>query len=190
MNESETEKMISASAEGSDEAFSELVGFYLKPVFNFVYRMSGNAKDAEDITQEVFIKLWKNLRKYEPGNNFKAWLFSIARNTAIDRLRKRKNINFSEFEDGEGENQLFNSVPDAGPWPDELVARAENSKIIDEIVGRLPVIYKEVIVLRYKNQFTFEEIGRITKRPLNTVKSQHQRGLNSLRKLIDASDRV
>jgi RNA polymerase sigma-70 factor (ECF subfamily) len=180
--------MIIASVEGSEEAFSELLGFYLKPVFNFVFRMAGNAKDAEDITQEVFIKLWKNLKKYEPGKNFKAWLFSIARNTAIDWLRKRKNISFSEFEDEEGENQLFNLVPDAGPWPDELAVKAENSKIMDEMVGKLPVIYKEVIVLRYKNQFTFEEIGKITKRPLNTVKSQHQRALNSLRKLLDASD--
>jgi RNA polymerase sigma-70 factor (ECF subfamily) len=188
MNESETEKMISASAEGSDEAFSELVGFYLKPVFNFVYRMSGNAKDAEDITQEVFIKLWKNLKKYESGKNFKAWLFSIARNTAIDRLRKRKNINFSEFENEDSENYLIDSIVDAEPWPDELVIKAENFKMIEEFVDKLSVAYKEVIILRYKNQFTFEEIGKIIKKSTNTVKSQHRRALMALKKLLDATN--
>lgn len=184
----ELEKIIVASSEGSEEAFSELISFYLKPIFNFIYRICGNAKDAEDITQDVFIKLWKNLKKYKPEKNFKAWLFSIARNTAIDWLRKRKNINFSEFENEEGENYLFNSVMDAAPWPDELVAKAENSRIIEEAVGKLPVIYKEVIILRYKNQFTFEEIGEITKRSLNTAKSQHRRALNILRKLFDATN--
>ena len=193
MNGLEIDKIIIASVEGSEEAFSELISFYLKPIFNFVYRICGNVKDAEDITQEVFIKLWRNLKKYRSGKNFKAWLFSIARNTAIDWLRKRKNINFSEFsvkggEDEESENQLFNSAPDTEPWPDALAAKAEDSKIIEECMDKLPAIYKEVIILRYKNQFTFEEIGEITKRPENTVKSQHKRALVALKRLLDATN--
>ena len=188
MNELEIEKIIKDSIRGDEEAFSKLLDFYLKPVFNFVYRICGNSKDAEDIAQEVFIKLWKNIKKYKSGKSFKAWLFSIARNTTIDLLRKRKNINFSEFENEDGENYLIDSMVDSEPWPDELVEKAENFKMIEEVVDKLPVIYKEVIILRYKSQFTFEEIGEITKRSTNTVKSQHQRGLMSLKKLLDATN--
>lgn len=188
MDDQKIKKIIIASSEGSEEGFSELLNFYLKPVFNFVYRVCGNTKDAEDITQEVFIKLWKNINKYKPEKNFKAWLFSIARNTTIDWLRKRKNINFSEIENEEGENYLFDSVEDIAPWPDELVAKAENSGMIEELVSKLSFIYKEVIVLRYKNQLTFEEIGKIIKKPTNTIKSQHKRALSILKKLLDATN--
>lgn len=188
MDQIDIQKNIERISEGDDAGFVEILNFYIKPVFNFVYRICGNSKDAEDITQEVFIKLWKNLKKYRPGTSFKAWLFSIARNTAIDWLRKKKNINFSAFEDEEGENKLFDSVVDESPWPDDLAIKAENSEMIEGFISKLPAIYKEVIVLRYKNQLTFDEIGEVIGRPANTVKSQHQRALNYLKKMLDASN--
>ena len=169
-------------------AFDILLEMYMPVVFRFCYGLLKDATMAEDITQEVFVKLWKNLKKYKSEKNFKAWLFAIARNTAIDRLRKRKNINFSEFEDQDGENSLLDSIADTAPWPDELVAKAENLRVVEELINKLPAIYREVIILRYKDQFTFEEIGKIIKRPENTVKSQHKRALAIFKKLLDATN--
>lgn len=188
MDKTDIQKNIERTLVGDDAGFSEIINFYIKPVYNFVYRICGNAKDSEDITQEIFIKLWKNLKKYKSEKSFNSWLFSIARNTAIDHLRKKKNINFSEFENEEGDNFLFDSVADELPWPDDLAEKAANSKKMDELVAQLPVIYREVIVLRYKNQLTFEEISEAVKRPLNTIKSQHQRALNYLKKSLNASN--
>ena len=74
---------------GDKDAFTEIVNRYLKLIYNFTYRLVGNEKVAEDISQEVFLKAWKNIKKFDLEKNFKTWIFSIAKNTAIDYLRKR-----------------------------------------------------------------------------------------------------
>ena len=76
-----------------EEVFRALLNKYTKPVYNFIRQMVRNPTEAEDITQEVFIKVWKNLKKYKLGQNFKTWLFIIAKNSTIDFLRKKKVLN-------------------------------------------------------------------------------------------------
>lgn len=178
-------QIISEYINGDEGAFKLLVERYLKPVYNFVYRIAGGRQSSDDIVQEVFVKVWKNIRKYKTGENFGAWLFSIARNTAIDWLRKKRNLVFSDFENEEGENILVNNLADESLLPDELVECARSRKLIENLMAELPFIYKEVLLLRYNNQFTFEEISRILKKPLDTVKSRHRRGLMALRKLLE-----
>lgn len=177
-------ELIVGSVQGNEKNFEILVKRYLKGVYNFVYRMIGDTSDAEDIAQETFIKVWKNIKKYNPEKSFKTWLFSIARNTVIDYLRKRKNLPFSNFEDTEGNNFLTENLTDPEPLPDELLARAENKEFLDNALKQLSIIYKEVLILHYQEHLTFEEIGQVLKKPSNTVKSQHRRGLIELRKIL------
>jgi RNA polymerase sigma-70 factor, ECF subfamily len=151
---------------------------YLKSVYNYVFRIIPDKNEAEDITQEVFVKVWKNLGKVDPDKNFKTWIFAITRNTTIDWLRKRKNIHFSEEEDFE------ENIPDIEPLPDEIFERKELGKELGGALLKIRPDFREIILLRYTEDFTFEEIAEITGKPLNTVKSHHHRALSALRKLL------
>lgn len=170
--------------EGDEKALNVLVDRYLKDVYNFAYRLTNDKQAAEDITQESFIKAWKHMRRYRQGSSFQAWIFTITRNTAIDWLRQKKEIAFSAFENEVGENILLATLKDNQPLPDELIARAEDARFVEGLLGQLNPQYREVLTLRYSSNLTFEEIGQILKRPLHTVKSQHRRAIAALRRSI------
>ncbi len=182
--EREDQQLISDYLTGDESALHELVRRYLKALYNFAYRLAGNTGDAEDITQEIFIKVWKNIKRYDQNYSVKTWLFAIARNTTIDWLRKKRDLVFSDFDTDEGENSLLNTLADPMPLSDEIMARAEDKKFLDHALNKLPLIYREVIVLRYQDGLTFNEIGTILGKPLDTVKSQHRRALIALRKFL------
>src|SRR3989344_5103566 len=141
---------------GDGKVLEKLISRYLKPVYNFVYRISNSQQDAEDITQETFIKVWQKIKKYNPDKNFKTWLFTIARNTAVDWLRKKRNLVFSDFENSQGENYLENALNDPNPLPDKILAQAEDKKFVENLLRQLAPIYREVLVLRYSHDLTFD----------------------------------
>ena len=176
-------KIIQEYLDGSEAAFSDLVKKYLKPVYNFVYRLAYDRDTAEDLTQETFLKVWKNLERYNPEKNFKTWLFTIAKNTAFDYLKKKKEIPFSRFTDEEGENWLEN-VMDEDVLPDEILARSDLAEGLEKILEKLPPHYRAILLLHYKEDFTLHEIAEILGEPYNTVKSRHQRGLVKLKELL------
>ncbi len=184
MNQEPTDaQLVAAHLDGDPEAFDRLVKRYLKPVYNFVLRFA-SPEDAEDIVQETFVKVWKRFRTYRGQYSFRSWLFGIARNAAIDWLRKKRPASFSEFEDVEGGNPLVESLADAGPLPDEIAAAAEDVRRVAGAVSRLPAAYRDVVSLRHDGGCTFEEIGQVQSRPLNTVKSQYRRAIIALRRLL------
>jgi RNA polymerase sigma-70 factor (ECF subfamily) len=182
---------------GDQQALEILVKKYLKPVYNFVYRFVGDSKEAEDITQEVFIKMWRNLHQFSPerslaphrtggsGSGFKTWLFVIAKNTAIDWLKKKKSLPFSSFENEKGENYLLAGFASSDLLPDELFSRSESRAKLALATESLASRYKTVLSLRYNSQFNFREIAEKLGESLNTVKSRHRRALIKLRGLLD-----
>ncbi len=180
------DQLISEYLEGDEQALGVLIDGYLPDLYNFAFKLTRDLQAAEDIAQESFIKAWKNIRRYRPGNNFRAWLFCIARNTAIDWLRKKRDLAFSDFENEEGENTLVATLADHAPLPDELLVRAEDAAYLEGILERMSPQYREVLALRYSSNLTFAEIGEILKRPLHTVKSQHRRALVALKRVIQA----
>ena len=125
------QQLIADYLNGDDGAITILIDRHLKTVFNFTYRLIGKQEEAENIAQETFLKMWRNLKKYRQGENFKTWLFTIARNTAIDWLRKKKSIAFSNFENEKDENAFAESLTDPEPLPDEIFARAEEKTLLD-----------------------------------------------------------
>jgi len=168
-----------------DKALEILFSRYLKPIYGFVYKYTNLFNEAEDITQEIFIKAWRNLKKFDQKKSFKTWLFQIAKNTAIDFLRVKKNIPFSDFENEEGENPLANTLIDKNPLPPEILDQKNLAQILAAGIDKLSEKYRQILHLRYNNQFTFQEIAETLNEPIDTVKSRHRRALIALKEIIN-----
>jgi RNA polymerase sigma-70 factor (ECF subfamily) len=182
------EQLVIAFREGDGQALEQLIQRYLKPVYSFLHRLSGNAQDADDISQEVFVKVWKNLGKYNVERPFRPWLFRIAKNAATDFFRKKKLVPFTDFDQEEGTNPVTDSLADLGPLPDELLASQQAGEKLMDCLQGLPLIYREVLLLRNNDHYSFLEIAEILNQPLNTVKSRHRRGLIMLRDRLTGED--
>ncbi len=170
---------------GDKNAFTEIVNRYLKLIYNFTYRFIGNDKIAEDITQEVFLKAWKNIKKFDVEKSFKTWIFSIAKNTSIDYLRKRKDIPMSVFDNEEGGNIIEDNLKDGELKADEIFALSQDKKQVEKAMTELTIAQKEVIILRYVNEMSFMEIAEIMDIPVDTAKSHNRRALIKMKKSME-----
>ncbi len=180
------EQLIAEALAGNEEAFNEIVRRYLKIVYNFLLPFTKDSANAEDIAQDTFIKAWKNLGRYKKEKGkFKAWLLTIARNTAFDFLKKKKAVPISFFEDAEGNNP-FETINDEKPLPDEILEKKDIAERMEIILKELPERFQPVLLLYYKEGFNLAEIAEILGRPLNTVKSWHRRGLMALKDKLNA----
>ncbi len=185
--ETSDKELILRHLEGDAQAFSLLVDRYLPQIYNFTYRLTRSKEEAEDTSQETFIKAWKHIDRFDTTQSFKTWIYKIARNTAIDHLRKKKQIQFSDMENAEGENPVIERSADTLPLPDELYRIAEEKKMLDKLLHALPPLYQEVLILYYRDELNFREIAEVQEKPIDTVKSQHRRALTQLRWLIEGA---
>lgn len=182
MENNDDDDLIREYLEGNQGSFKFLVEKYTPSIYNFAVRFVG-FDNVSDVVQEVFIKVWKNIKKFDREKaNFKTWIFTIARNTITDYLRKKKNISFSSF-DNEEENFAEN-LEDKSILPNEALIKLEDRNLLNDLLNKLPIHYREVLILYYQEEMTFNEIGQLLKKPLNTVKSYHHRALIALRKFI------
>lgn len=178
------EQLIVDYLAGDEKSLEILIKRYLKPIYSFSYRYVDNSQDAEDITQEVFVKVWRNLKKFDQSKSFKTWIFHIAKNTSFDLFKKKKAIPFSKFENEEGENTLIETLTDPSPLPNEIFERAGIAEILNVAINQLNPKYRMVLFLRYNDHFTFREIAEALGEPLNTVKSRYRRAIILLKKLL------
>lgn len=178
------EQLIQAYAEGDEEAFRALVERYLKPIYNFAYRYAESDGDAADITQDVFVSAWKNIKKFDRNRKFKTWIFAIAKNISLNWIKKKRPALFSAFENESGENSLVESVADPSPLPDELFARAERTEKLSIAIKKLNSNYRTVMLMRYNDHLTFRDIAESLGEPLHTVKSRHRRAIMALEKIL------
>jgi len=184
MNETD-KQLVENYLNGDKIAFTEIVNRYLTLIYNFTYRLVGNEKVSEDLTQEVFLKAWKNIKKFDTDKSFKTWIFTIAKNTSIDFLRKRKDVPMSTFDNDEGENIIENNLKDEEPDAIEIFTSAQNKKQVENILKELSVVQKEVIVLKYVNEMSLSEIAEIMNIPIDTAKSHHRRALIRMKKALE-----
>ena len=178
------QKLIRDYSNGNDLAFATLLKRYINLVYNFVYRTCRNNEDAEEIVQDTFFKAWKSLKKYREKESFKTWLFTIAKNTMIDLLRKKRSFVFSDFSDKNDDNKLENILADEAPLPEEILIKIEEKRSLEKILEKLPIIYRQLLLLRYQNDFSFQEISKILDKPIDTIRSQHRRALAILREIL------
>lgn len=171
----EDQILIQKYLDGDENSLKMLIDKYTSSVYNFTSRFVKDTQ-RDDIVQEVFIKVWKKLENFDKEKSqFKTWLFVIARNTITDYLRKRKIILFSSL-DKEEEN-FGESIEDEIILPDEALQKLQDKEMLDKVLNELKDEYKTVLVLHYQEDMSFKEIGEVLGKPLNTVKSYHQRAL-------------
>lgn len=178
MNHSD-EELIERYRNGDETALPMLITRYFDMIYRYAFRFVHSTAAAEDIVQETFIKVWKYNSSYTEGVMVKPWLFRIAHNTAIDYIRKKKLISFSELQIEED----IEFADDATNILEESIAREANEKLTAAL-ETLPARYREVLVLRAEEQLTFEEIAEILEKPANTVKSLYRRGLILLKESL------
>jgi len=176
------EQLIADYLGGDRKSLEILIRRYLKPIYGFVYRYVGNSQDAEDITQDAFVKMWRNLKRFDKRKSFKTWVFTIAKNTAMDVLKKKKTIPFSEFDNEEGENILTETLADQRFLADKVFERASIVQLLQSAIDNLLPKYRLVLSLRYNDNLNFREIAEILGEPLNTIKSRHRRALTIFKK--------
>jgi len=177
--------LVASFIKGGGESFAALVDRHMPMVYRFAYRYVGDADMANDIVQEVFIKVWKNIKRFDPQRNFKTWLLTIAKNTALDVVKKKKAVLFSKVEEGETDLDAFLAPYVEGPdLPDELLQRAQTKADLDRMLTELNPSYRSVLLLRYVEHLKFREIAETLQEPIDTIKSKHRRALIQLRKLL------
>ncbi|MFH1758979.1 MAG: RNA polymerase sigma factor [Patescibacteria group bacterium] len=178
------QELISTYLNGSEQSLEILIKRHLKSVYNFVFYKyaNGNRQEAEDITQETFIKIWRNLKKFDlKKGNFKSWAFTIAKNTAIDHLKKKHAIPLSQLEKEKGENPLLENI---ATTTDDFANALDAKLTLAPFLCQLPQNYQQILTLHYQKGFSLQEIANLLHESVNTVKSRHRRALALLRKII------
>jgi RNA polymerase sigma-70 factor (ECF subfamily) len=176
--------LVEETIDGNDDAYRTLVARHLPSVYSFCMHYMGNSEDAQDAAQESFVKAWRNLGRFDTSKSFRTWVFSIAKNTATDLMRKRKSVVFSKFDTGEDSNVLTDTLADTEPLPDEVFSEAANAETVRAALRELKPRDQTILLLRYNEEQSFEDIARILKMSPNTVRSLHRRALMQLKKLL------
>ncbi|GEN31665.1 RNA polymerase sigma-70 factor (ECF subfamily) [Cerasibacillus quisquiliarum] len=170
---------------GDQSAFEDIVVLFQSKIYQHCYRMLGNAHEAEDVAQEAFIRAYVNIHSYDDSRKFSTWLYRIATNLSIDRLRKRKPDYFLDAEiKGTDGLDMYSQLATDARLPEEEVQGMELEKMIYQEIANLPPIYRSIITLRYLEEFSLKEISEIMDLPLGTVKTRIHRGREALRKKL------
>lgn len=184
MKEYEDQNLVKEYIKGNKTSLNFLIEKYFRQIYNFVHHYTYNNDEAEDITQEVFVKVWKNIKKYKENKSFKVWLYTIAKNTAIDFLRKKKSLNFSDFEKDDNSNDFLENIKDEKLISDEILEKKDLANTLNNAIEKLSIKYKTVLLLHHVEEMTFKEISQISKESIDTIKSRYRRALIMLKDLL------
>jgi RNA polymerase sigma-70 factor, ECF subfamily len=178
-------KRIQQVIKGDQDAYGEIVEIYKDKVYQLSYRMLGNRHEAEDIAQEAFIRAYINIQSFNIDLKFSTWLFRIATNLCIDRIRKKKPDYYLDAEVAGTEGlTMYSQIPSKTDMPEKAIESLELEETIQKEILKLPEKYRSVIVLKYIEELSLIEIGEILDLPIGTVKTRIHRGREALRKQL------
>jgi len=181
----EDRQLIDMALQGDEKAFETLLNKYRNLVFSIMIKMVRNHQEAEDLTQEAFMKAFNSLSSFNDEFAFSTWLMKIASNNCIDFLRKRKLRTYSIHEPIQYKDEKIEiDIPDHEPTPERHLLQNERAKMIQTAIDELPERYRYVILLRHKEEKSYEEISEILNLPLGTVKAQIFRAREILNKKL------
>lgn len=169
-------EIIQACVNGDKNIFSELVARYKNLVYSLILRMVNHAEEANDLAQEVFIKVYKNLDKYYPDYKFSTWVMRITTNHVID-YRRKKHFEHTPLEEAEYQLPTEES-------PESILIREEERRQVRDVVSQLPDMYKIPIVLYHQQGLSYQEISDVIEEPLSKVKNRIFRGRKMLKESL------
>ncbi|MBE6985701.1 MAG: sigma-70 family RNA polymerase sigma factor [Ruminococcaceae bacterium] len=177
-------KCIKKAAKGDASAFEELLLRYHGQIYNLCLRMTGNPDDAADLTQEAFLKVWKNLESFQFDSAFSTWLYRLASNCCLDFLRSQKRRPTVSLTVENEEDEQVMDIPDAQPTPEEQAVKQEEKEQLHLAMQMLDEEQRQILTLRVVNDLSYTEIADILRVKEGTVKSRLSRARENLRKKL------
>ena len=180
------EAVFEKAQRGDTAAFEDIVELHEKLVYSIAFRMLGSREDAADVTQDSFIRLFKNIRSLEDAGHLKGWLCRVAHNICVDELRKRKirpteSLDAAhEFDDG---SIASRQMEDSEPGPEDVALMREDIRQLERAIAKLPDEYRVMIVMRDLGGLSYQEIADATQLEMGTVKSRLSRSRARLKEL-------
>ena len=179
---------------GDSGAWAEMVRAHQKRVYGLCYRFTGNAADAEDLTQDVFLKIYTNLGSFDAARgSLPVWITTMTRNLLVDNFRRTRNQRAtSSLDEGWDQNEelrprlsALDRLADAGPSPHEAAARNELKKMVEKALMKVSADLREAVILRDLQDMDYKEIAQVLEIPEGTVKSRISRGRAELARLLE-----
>jgi RNA polymerase sigma-70 factor, ECF subfamily len=180
--------VVGAFLNGEERAFRELVERYQTRLLNFIYRTIGDRERAEDLVQEVFIRVYRHIHRFDTTKKFSTWVYTIASNLAKNELRNRSRnplVLFQTMTGNREEDDRPLQFEDPASRPDDMFHKRHLRELVEQTVTRLPEHHRQVFVLRELEGKSYEEIADITKCNLGTVKSRLNRARNAFAAIIE-----
>lgn len=169
------EELVAKFLQGEEDAFRELVERYQRLLLNYIFRFTGNREISEEIVQETFMAVFQNIRRFQPSSSFRAWIYAIATNRALNALRRRTHIRYDESLEDRSDD-----------WNEPLQSASEQERAcaVRKALASLPEKQRAIFILRFYEQLSYEEIALATGCPIGTVKSRLCYTLKKLRGVL------
>ncbi len=180
--------IVEAFLGGEERAFSELVARYQTRLLNFIYRTIGDRERAEDLVQEVFIRVYRHLHRFDRSKKFSTWAYTIASNLAKNELRNRSRnplVLFTSMKNTWDDEDRPLQFEDPASRPDDMYRKRHLRALVEDTVAKLPEHHRQVFVLRELEGKSYEEIAEITDCNLGTVKSRLNRARTAFAAIIE-----
>jgi len=188
LRELEDTALVNVYLDGETRGFDVLVERYQTRLLNFVYRIVGDRERAEDLVQEVFVRVYRHLGRFDRSKKFSTWIYTIASNLAKNELRNRARnplVLFTSMTKGWEDEERPLEFEDPLSRPDDLFRKRHVRELVESSVAQLPTHHREVFMLREIEGRSYEEIAEITNCNLGTVKSRLNRARNSFAEIIE-----
>jgi RNA polymerase sigma-70 factor, ECF subfamily len=179
---------------GESPAWSELVRAHHRKVYGLCYRFTGSGTDAEDLTQEVFVKIYANLTSFDVNRgSLQVWITTLTRNLLVDHFRRTRNLratgSLDEGWDETGELRPIDRLEATGPSQHDLAAKRELAKMVQQALAQVSPELREAVILRDLQDMDYKEIAQVLSIPEGTVKSRISRGRAELARLLERNKR-
>ncbi|SNS85231.1 RNA polymerase, sigma-24 subunit, RpoE [Anaerovirgula multivorans] len=182
--------LIEKAKTGDVESFELLIASYQKRAFNIAYRMLGNLEDANDITQEALVKVYRSIHNFKGNSSFSTWLYSIVNNVCIDFIRKNKKAKLLYIDKQQDGESYQREIPDEINTPECLFEKNEIKRMVHDAINQLNYEQRNIIILRDIQGFSYQEIAEMINVSVGTVKSRISRARSNLKEIISENYKV
>lgn len=178
------QKLMELTQKGNQQAYEKLFNKYRDKIMNYINFMTKDKNKAEELTHDVFLKVYKNKEMYNPSNKFSTWLYSIAKYTTLDYLKKKKDVLLDDYKDPELEGSMVENVEDdEADIETSLIAKAEK-EVLDKCLNNLKESQKQALALRTYSELSYDEISEVMETSVSSIKSLINRAKKALTECV------